>query len=177
MNSNNNMLTCLPPRSTDQACNSNRPNPQCLPDAKESRAATAPVLRVLLLEDNVELAELLRLVFEMWGFQPTVAHLGREASRLLEEQEFRLALVDIDLPDTTGFEVVAGALAQGSLQNTKIIFFSGEPSDGRVAMARQFPGSVFVPKPFEMQNLLALIQKLFTNEPTAVLLAENSVYE
>ena len=147
MNSNNNMLTCLPPPSTDEACNSNR-------------------LRVLLLEDNVELAELLRLVFEMWGFQLTVAHLGREASRLLEEQEFRLALVDIDLPDTTGFEVVAGALARGRLQNTKIIFFSGEPSDDRVAMARQFPGSLFVPKPFEMQNLLGLIRKLFPNEPT-----------
>ena len=158
MNSNNNMLTCLPPRSTDEACNST--------DAKESRAATPPVLRVLLLEDNVELAELLRLMFEMWGFQPTVANLGREASRLLEEQEFRLAMVDIDLPDTTGFEVVAGALAQGWLQNTKIIFFSGNPSDDRVAMARQFPGSVFVPKPFEMQHLLALIRKLFPNEPT-----------
>ena len=166
MNSNNNMLTCLPPPSTDEACNSNRPNPQCLLNAKESRAATAPVLRVLLLEDNVELAELLRLVFEMWGFQPTVAHLGREASRLLEEQEFRLALVDIDLPDTTGFEVVAGALAQGWLQNTKIIFFSGDPSDDRVAMARQFPGSIFVPKPFEMQDLLRPIRKLFPSQPT-----------
>ena len=162
MNSNNR----LPPPSTDEACNSNRPTPQRLPNAKESGAATAPVLRVLLLEDNVELAELLRLIFEMWGFQPTVAHLGREASRLLEEQEFRLALVDIDLPDTTGFEVVAGALAQGWLQNTKIIFVSGEPSDGRVAMARQFPGSVFVPKPFEMQSLLRLIRKLFPSQPT-----------
>ena len=175
MNSNNNMPTCLPP-STDKACSySDGPNPPCLrpssrpqldlPNAKESRAATPPVFRVLLLEDNVELAELLRLVFEMWGFQPTVAHLGREASRLLEEQEFRLALVDIDLPDTTGFEVVAGALAQGWLQNTKIIFFLGESSDDRLAMARQFPGSLFVPKPFEMQNLLGLIQKLFPNEP------------
>jgi len=156
MNSNNNMLTCLPPPSTNEARNS--------ADAKEPKATTPPV-RVLLLEDNVELAELLRLVFEMWGFQPTVAHLGREASRLLEEQEFRLALVDIDLPDTTGFEVVAGALAQGWLQNTKIIFFSGDPSDDRVAMARQFPGSLFVPKPFEMQSLLRLIRKLFPSQP------------
>jgi DNA-binding response OmpR family regulator len=165
MNSNNNMLACLRPSSTDQATTS-----------KATNAATPPVLRVLLLEDNVELAELLRLVFEMWGFQPTVAHLGREASRLLEEQEFRLALVDIDLPDTTGFEVVAGALAQGWLQNTKIIFFSGEPSDDRMAMARQFPGSLFVSKPFEVQNLLALIRELVANEPTGSV-TENSVYE
>ena len=153
MNSKNNTQTCLPSPSTDLACNST--------DAKESNAATAPLLRVLLLEDNVDLAELLRLVFEMWGFQPAVAHLGREASRLLEEQEFRLALVDIDLPDTTGFEVVAGALARGWLRNTKIIFFSGEPTNNRVALARQFPGSVFVAKPFEMKSLMALIQELF----------------
>jgi CheY-like chemotaxis protein len=155
MNSNNKKLTCLPPPFIDEACNSNRPNPLFLrrPDlsnAKESKTAIPPVLRVLLLEDNVELAELLRLIFEMWGFQPTVAHLGLEASRLLEEQESRLAVVDIDLPDTTGFEVVAGAFARGWLQNTKIIFFSGDPRDDRVAMAKLFPGSLFVPKPFEM---------------------------
>ena len=152
MNSNNNILTRLPSPYTDQASNSKAPE-----------AATPPRLRVLLLEDNVELAELLRLVFEMWGFQPAVAHLGSEASRLLEEQEFHLALVDIDLPDTTGFEVVAGALARGWLQNTKIIFFSGEPSHNRVALVRQFPGSVFLPKPFEMKSLMGLIQELFPN--------------
>ena len=149
MNSNNNTLTWPPPPpSIDEASNS-----------KIAKAATPTRLRVLLLEDNVELAELLSLIFETWGFQPMVAHLGREASRLLEEQAVRLALVDIDLPDTTGFEVVSGALAQGRLQKSKIIF-SGEPSDDRVAMARQFPGSVFVPKPFEMRNLLPLIQRL-----------------
>jgi DNA-binding response OmpR family regulator len=149
MNSNKNNLALLPRPSTYKASNS-----------QPAKCATLPRLRVLLLEDNVELAELLCLIFETWGFQPTVAHLGREASRLLEEQEFRLALVDIDLPDTTGFEVVSRALAEGWLQNTKIIFFSGEPSDDRVAMAKQFPGSVFVPKPFEMRNLLPLIQRL-----------------
>ena len=158
MNSNNNALADLPIPSTDESCNST--------DAKESKAATPPVLRVLLLEDNVELAELLRLIFETWGFQPTVAHLGREASRLLEEQEFRLAMVDIALPDTTGFEVVAAALAQGRLQNTKIIFIAAKPSANCMAMARRFPGSIFVPKPFEMRNLLPLIQKLLRNEQT-----------
>ena len=168
MNSNNDTLICLPPPSTDEARDSTA--------TRRSKTPTPPERRVLLLEDNVELAELLRLMFEMWGFQPTVANLGQKASRLLEEQQFHLALVDIDLPDTTGFEVVADASAQGWLQNTKIIFCSA--SDNRVAMARQFPGSVFLPKPFEMQSLLALIRRLFPNEPVpAVSVAGNSVYE
>ena len=147
MNSNNSMPTCLPASSIGKA--------------SESRAPNQQVLRVLLLEDNLELAELLRLIFETSGLQATVAHLGRVALRLLEQEEFDLAMVDIDLPDTTGFQVVAGALARGRLQNTKIIFFSGGPTDERVAMARLFPGSLFVPKPFEMQCLLSLIRKLF----------------
>jgi DNA-binding response OmpR family regulator len=149
MNSNNNMSTCLLSRSTDQAFNSRAVN-----------GAIPPRLRVLLLEDDEELAELLSLIFQTWGFQPTVARLGQEASHLFQEQEFRLALVDIGLPDTTGFDVVSRALAQGRLRNTRIIFCSSEPSDDRVAMAGRFPGSVFVPKPFEMRNLLPLIQKL-----------------
>ena len=148
MNSNN-MSTCLLPPSTDQASNS-----------KAVNGAIPPRLRVLLLEDDEELAELLSSIFEAWGFQPTVARLGRQASRLLEEQEFRLALVDIGLPDTTGFDIVFRALAQDQLKNTKIIFVSGDPSEHRAAMARRFPGSVFVPKPFQMQNLLPLIQRL-----------------
>ena len=156
MNSNNDTLICLLPPSTDEARDSTA--------TWRSKTPTPPERRVLLLEDNVELAELLRLMFEMWGFQPTVANLGREASRLLEEQQFHLALVDIDLPDTTGFEVVADASAQGWLQNTKIIFFSGEPSHNRVALVRQFPGSVFLPKPFEMKSLMGLIQELFATD-------------
>ncbi|MEY2539681.1 MAG: Response regulator receiver domain [Verrucomicrobiota bacterium] len=106
-----------------------------------------------------------RLIFELWGFQPTGIHLG-SSTNTRSTGGVRLAMVDIDLPNPTGFEVVAGALAQGWLQNTTIIFLSGDPSDGRVAMARQFPGSIFVPKPFEMQKLLGLIRKLFPNEPS-----------
>lgn len=149
MNSNNNMSTCLLPPSTDQASNS-----------KAVNGAIPPRLRVLLLEDDEALAELLSLILETWGFQPMVTHLGREASRLLEEHEFRLAFVDINLPDMTGFEVIAGAWPQGWLRNTKLIFSSGELSEHRAAMARGFPGSVFVPKPFQMQTLLPLIQRL-----------------
>ena len=106
-----------------------------------------------------------RLIFEMWGLHPTGPYLD-SSNNAMSTGGVRLAMLDIDLPDLTGFEVVAGALAQGWLQNATIIFFSGDPSDGRMAIARQFPGSLFVPKPFEMQNLVGLIRKLFPNQPT-----------
>jgi DNA-binding response OmpR family regulator len=106
-----------------------------------------------------------RLIFEIWGFEPTETHLG-SSTNTRTASGVRLAMVDIDLPNPMGFEVAAGALAQGWFENTAIIFFSDDTCDSRVAMARQFPGNIFVPKPVEMQNLLRLIRKLFPNEPT-----------
>jgi DNA-binding response OmpR family regulator len=126
--------------------NSNNSMPICLPppSAAEACNSSGPIPR---------------LIFEMWGLQPKRTHLG-STNNTHGTGGVCLATVDIDLPDPTGFEVVAGALAKSRMQNTKIIFFSGGPGNGRVAIARQFPGSVFVPKPFEMQELLPLIQRL-----------------
>jgi DNA-binding response OmpR family regulator len=129
---------------------------------KELTAEIPDALRVLVLEDNVNLAGMLKRFFTSKGHHSAVAHLGGEALRLLEAQQFHLALVDIDLPDTTGFEVVAKALAQGRLQGTKIIFCSGDPSAERMAMAGQFLGSVFLPKPYEIPDLSAVIRQLFS---------------
>jgi CheY-like chemotaxis protein len=126
--------------------------------SNQSPAAIPQALRVLLLEDEVNLAKAMKQLFDKMGHRPAVAHLGSDALRLLEEQQFHLALVDIDLPDTTGFKVVAEALARGKLQGTKVIFCSGDPSAERVAMASQFPGSLFLPKPFELQKLFRLIR-------------------
>ncbi len=87
--------------------------------------------RVLLLEDNVRLAQMLKRHFEIEGFHVTMVHLGQEALRLLGEQHFHLAMVDIDLPDTTGFEVMTKAAERGLLDNLKIIFCSGNPGAER----------------------------------------------
>lgn len=135
--------------------------PSELSNSKPLSTGVPQGLRVLVLEDNVGLARMLREFLEKTGYRPAVAHLGGEALRLLEEQEFQLALVDIDLPDTTGFEVVAKALAQGKLQGTKIIFCSGDPSEARVARARQFQGAAFLPKPFGIIDLTSVIRQMF----------------
>jgi DNA-binding response OmpR family regulator len=133
-----------------------------LPEARNAEATSPHVVRVLLLEDNVDLAEMLQMFFDIEGFHTTAAHLGKDALRLLadEQAHFHVAVVDIDLPDTTGFKVVAQAVAQGKLRDTKIIFCSGEWSRERELMAEQFPGSRFLAKPFDMQNLLAQIRNL-----------------
>jgi len=130
------------------------------PGAKQPAPAIPRALRILLLDDDIHFAKALKQFFERMGHHPAVAHRGCEAMRLLEDQRFHVALVDIDLPDTTGFKVMADALVQGKLRGTKIIFCSGDGSEERVAMAGEFPGSRFLPKPFDLKDLSELIRQI-----------------
>ena len=101
-----------------------------------------------------------RLIFELWGLPPIGSQLDSN-NYACRPGGVRLAMVDIDLPDPTRFELVAGALAQGWLQNTTMIFFSADPCGERVAIARQFPGSIYAPKPIELKSLAGLFRRLF----------------
>jgi len=171
------MMICLTPITASGADASHQPRsrlglnfkPLDFSVARELPTAAPQVLRVLVLDDNVDLAELLRSAFEMHGHQVEVAHCGHEALRLLAGQPFHLAMVDIDLPDISGFQVVAQAIAQGTLGNTKVLFCSGHHSHERTAKSGQFPGSRFLCKPFLMSQLFEGIQEMFneSNNSTA----------
>ena len=164
------MQTCLTPFAASAADASHQPQsiqglnfkPRNFSVARELPSAAPQKLRVLVLDDNVELARVLRSFFEMNGHQVEVAHCGQEALRLLAGQPFHLAMVDIDLPDSTGFEVVAQATTQGQLKNTKVLFCSGYHSHERTARSGQFPGSRFLCKPFRMSEMFEEIHEMFT---------------
>ncbi|MGA2245533.1 MAG: response regulator [Verrucomicrobiota bacterium] len=136
------------------------------PDPIHSSCQTLPPqdgpTPVLLLEDDVSLAGMLKIYLGREGFQVTAVHLGQEALRLLRVQQFRLAMVDIDLPDTTGFQVMNQANENGWLGSTKIIFCSGNTSEERLAMASQFRNSIFVEKPFDPPSLSTRLRFLMT---------------
>ena len=125
-----------------------------------TRMPEQPICRVLLLEDDQSLVRIMKLLLEREGFQVTAAYRGQEALRLLGEQQFHLAVVDIDLPDTTGFQVMNQANENGWLGNLKIVFWSGNPSDDRVEMASRFKNSRFLEKPFDLVNLFSILRSL-----------------
>jgi CheY-like chemotaxis protein len=134
------------------------PNPRQKPHPSGLGDAIPPEpIRLLILEDMLELAELLRENLILQGFEVETAPDGATALVLLRERPFHAALVDIDLPDINGFEVVAQARAEGSLRNARIVFCTGGFVEERSLLAAQFRGSRFISKPFAIKSLLACI--------------------
>src|SRR5260221_13292882 len=62
-------------------------------------------MRVLIVDDQVDVAAMLEQLVSAWGFTARVAHTGAEAVRIGEEFRPRVVLLDLALPDQYGYEV------------------------------------------------------------------------
>lgn len=63
-------------------------------------------MRVLIVEDEEDMCWALRTLVEAEGYRPTVARCAQEALGILSDTSFRLAFVDLKLPDMEGLELV-----------------------------------------------------------------------
>jgi hypothetical protein len=80
--------------------------------AAQPAPAAAPAsdaMAILVVDDNVDAAETLQALLALHGFEAGVAHTGAAAITLLAQRRYAAVLLDIGLPDMSGYEV-AGAM-------------------------------------------------------------------
>ncbi len=121
--------------------------------------------KVLLVDDNAELLQLLARLFESDGWTPVVASKGRQAVDLVGLERPQVAVVDVLLPDMMGFDVAA-ALRQAKVP---FVFMTGVFKGGRAATeARaQHGAAAYFEKPFEARKLLETLRSLLPSAESA----------
>ena len=122
-----------------------------------------PKARILLIEDDDILRDLIGRNLEARGHDITLAPDARSALAYLRSATFDLIILDINLPDQTGWDILRAAQKEGSLSPREI---NGEPqrlpvvvlSAVRVSPRRlvEFRPLAYLPKPFPMDALLRL---------------------
>ncbi|MBK7409195.1 MAG: response regulator transcription factor [Saprospirales bacterium] len=115
-------------------------------------------MRILLVEDEESLRDLIQLNLEMEGYEVITASDGRKALKYSKEQHFDLMLLDVMLPEMDGFQLCE----QIRLTNYEvpIIFLTAKdtPAD-RVAGLRKGADD-YLTKPFNLEELLLRVNKL-----------------
>jgi CheY-like chemotaxis protein len=119
----------------------------------------SPQLRVLVVEDDRRICELLSDVLEGEGLAPYCVQSDRAAYEVLKQgQIFSCMVVDVNQGvGTNGFDVAR--YARQIDPQIPIVYVSGQASPASFA-AFGVPGSLFLPKPFSPDELMQRLRKL-----------------
>ncbi len=115
---------------------------------------------ILIVEDELHLAEGLRFNLEAEGYQVTVAHDGETALTLAlnRENKFDAVLLDVMLPGKNGFEVAAELRRQENFIPILMLTARNRPED--VLRGFESGADDYLPKPFELAILIARLRGL-----------------
>ena len=122
-----------------------------------------PGARILLVEDDEVLCELILRNLEIRGHDVRVAEDARTALVHLRAVPFDLVILDINLPDQTGWEVLRTAQKEGRLSPLQLNGHAGQLPVVVLSAVRVSPGRLqefhplaYLPKPFPMDAILRL---------------------
>ena len=112
------------------------------------------MIRILIVEDEKPISDLIKLSLTKAGYSCTCAYDGATAANILEEENFDLVLLDVMLPEVSGFELMEYIQPTG----TPVIFITAKNSlDDRVKGLRM-GAEDYIIKPFEVMELLARVE-------------------
>ena len=114
--------------------------------------------RVLIVEDDVHIANLLRMHLRDEGYEVTHAATGDEGLRLVEEQPWSALVLDLMLPGVDGLEICKRARAMA--RYTPIIITSARASEVHRILGLELGADDYLAKPFSMLELVARVKAL-----------------
>ena len=115
--------------------------------------------KILLLEDDISLIDGLQYSLKKNGFEMELARTVREAMAFLQEKHtYDLLLLDVTLPDGTGFEVCETVRKYGS--NIPIIFLTASDEEVNIIRGLDCGGDDYITKPFKLGELCSRIRAL-----------------
>ncbi len=114
--------------------------------------------RVLIVEDDAHIANLLRMHLRDEGYDVTHAATGDEGLRLVEAQTWSALVLDIMLPGVDGLEICRRARA--TARYTPIIIISARASEVHRILGLELGADDYLAKPFSMLELVARVKAL-----------------
>ena len=114
---------------------------------------------VLLVEDEAPVRAFAARALRLRGYTVVEAECAEGALEILEDEAlaFDIFVTDVIMPGLDGPTWVRQALKQRP--DTRVIFMSGYAEEGRAEKQARIPNSVFLPKPFSLQQLTNLVQE------------------
>ena len=131
--------------------------------ADESEAQVS--CRVLVVDDEEPVANLLARLLRELGHQPIVVNSGIEALELIAGEQFDLVLSDVKMPGMSGFELHQTIRQTNPELAARLVFVTGDMLSAATQARIAQSGNPYIAKPFAIERLETLVRALLSQRP------------
>lgn len=117
-------------------------------------------LRTLIVEDSSAMRAFVRAALEDEGFEVTEAESGFEALRVLPRERFDLVIVDVNMPDINGLELVSFMRRSEAHKAVPLLIISTEASARDRERGLELGADAYLSKPFGPDELRETIARV-----------------
>ena len=123
--------------------------------------------KILIADDEPNIVAAVEFLLQRGGYEVHVARDGDEALKLVEATHPDLVLLDVMMPQKSGYEVCMRIRERADWRHIKIIMLSAKGRDAEVSKGLSIGADVYITKPFSTRELLAKIEGLLRQNPVA----------
>lgn len=122
---------------------------------------------VLVVDDHPPTVQLIKSALDAQSLQVRTAENGAEALLAIHDEVPDLIILDVIMPILDGFQTLHVLQQSDQLKDIPVIMLTARASDRDVAHGWRWGITSYVTKPFSIENLLALVQRIRDSSPQA----------
>ena len=116
--------------------------------------------RILIVDDEVQLVEMVKMRLEAAGYPVITAYDGQEALEKAKKEKPDLIILDLMLPKMDGYKVCGLLKNDNRYANIPIIMFTARAQEEDIALGKSLGAEAYITKPFDPKLLLTKIKEL-----------------
>jgi two-component system phosphate regulon response regulator PhoB len=124
--------------------------------------------KVLIVEDERDVAELMALHLKREGHETTAVEDGEEAFKILKLQGYDLVILDWMLPGVSGLEILKRVKAQSPVPTYPILMVTARADTSDIVLGLEMGADDYITKPFEIPVFLARVRALLRRSQVGV---------
>ena len=138
-----------------------------------NNAPASKKIRVLVLDDEAAIAELLTEMLKILGYDVSPCLRPREALELLGRESFDLVLSDFRMPEMNGKAFHGEVQAMNPALARRIIFLTGDTVNDETQLFLQTTGNPHISKPFQFTNIQQVLKDTLAQPATGSLAGQS----
>lgn len=119
-------------------------------------------LTILVVEDEVETAEMFAEMFNLIGYRVLITHVSKDAIRLVTEEKPNAVILDIMMPDISGIEVLKYMRSEEEFSSTPVVIVSAKSNPEDAQMGFDEGATEYLTKPVSFLELKTVVEKVLS---------------